>query len=77
MEIRDRDGALLYSSTSETLAGADLRNANLARANLSGATLRGADLTGADLENAISASRGPSSHLSASPEGRQDPAAEE
>ena len=62
IEIKNRDGRVLYTAENATdvraavveaaRAGADLAGANLGRADLAGADLAGADLAGADLAGA-------------------------
>jgi hypothetical protein len=61
IEIKDRDGKVLWTGEADTLrtaliaavaSRADLSGANLSRANLSGANLSGANLSGANLSRA-------------------------
>lgn len=52
IEIKDRNGKVLWSGNLETLRGADLSWANLIGADLRGANLSGADLSEANLSGA-------------------------
>jgi len=52
MDIKDKNGRVIYTTASESLSEASLTVANLASANLTGANLFDADLTGANLFDA-------------------------
>ena len=52
IEIKNKNGDVLFIVQADTLRGADLSWADLREANLRGADLRGADLRGADLREA-------------------------